>query len=259
MGLAGSSRTAPTVDAGLYSDGPTTGPRATFPAERPLLPRHRGLRSCSSGPRWTPPRPRSASRENIPPGSKVVGDDKFYFLVRRDGSDFQYLERGGTLAERVAYHAGHVRIRLPDHDLDEDSDILSAYRASTDLVKVGTVECPDPQQLDQVSALGSRSPDHVGRHPELRRDHLQAGPVTSTRCTRRHRPCDVAPCSAATATSGQLASCSSRSASTRRPQRDDPQVKQQRVDVRLQEAVGQRHDHQQGQRDQRRVAGRACT
>ena len=40
---------------------------------------------------------------NIPPGSKVVGDDKFYFLVRQAGSDFQYLERGGTLAERAKY------------------------------------------------------------------------------------------------------------------------------------------------------------
>lgn len=80
--------------------------------------------------------------ENIPPGSKVVGDDKFYFLVRQDGSDFQYLQRGGTLAERAKYHRDTYGFDYLITASDEDSDILRAYRESTDLAKVGTIGAP---------------------------------------------------------------------------------------------------------------------
>jgi 4-amino-4-deoxy-L-arabinose transferase-like glycosyltransferase len=94
---------------------------------------------------WPSLDPAPAARpidENIPPGSKVVGDDKFYFLVRRAGSDFQYLERGGTLAERVKYHKDTYGFEYLVTGLDEDSQILRAYRDGTDLVKVGRIETP---------------------------------------------------------------------------------------------------------------------
>jgi hypothetical protein len=80
--------------------------------------------------------------EDIPPGSRVIGDDKFYFLVRRAGSDFQYLERGGTLAERVAFHRNTYDFDYLITDLDERSATMDAYRASTVLVKVGAVDPP---------------------------------------------------------------------------------------------------------------------
>jgi 4-amino-4-deoxy-L-arabinose transferase-like glycosyltransferase len=81
-------------------------------------------------------------RDRIPPGSKVVGDDKFFFIVRRAGSDFQYMDRGGTLEERVKYHAGTYDFDYLVTDQDESSEALSAYRASTRLEKIGTIRTP---------------------------------------------------------------------------------------------------------------------
>ena len=86
-------------------------------------------------------------QRTIPPGSKVVGDDKFYFLVRRAGSDFQYMDRGGTLEERVRYHAGPYGFDYLVSDEDENSEVLSAYRASTALEKIGTVDVPAVSSL----------------------------------------------------------------------------------------------------------------
>jgi len=80
--------------------------------------------------------------ENIPPGSRVIGDDKFYFLVKQAGSDFQYLERGGTLAERVKYHRDTYGFEYIVTALDENSETLSAYRDGDDLEKVGEIEVP---------------------------------------------------------------------------------------------------------------------
>jgi hypothetical protein len=80
--------------------------------------------------------------ERIPPGSRVIGDDKFYFLVREAGSDFQYLERGGTLAERVKYHRDTYDFEYLITALDEKSDTLSAYLDSANLVKVGGIGAP---------------------------------------------------------------------------------------------------------------------
>ena len=40
----------------------------------------------------------------IAPGSKIVADDKYYYAVTGGRSQFQYYARGGTDAERVAYH-----------------------------------------------------------------------------------------------------------------------------------------------------------
>jgi 4-amino-4-deoxy-L-arabinose transferase-like glycosyltransferase len=83
----------------------------------------------------------------IPPGSKVVGDDKFYFLVREAGSDFQYLERGGTLAERARYHADDYGFDYLITSADENSEILSAYRNRADLVRAGEIDAPIVSRL----------------------------------------------------------------------------------------------------------------
>ncbi len=42
--------------------------------------------------------------KTIPTGSKVVADDKYFYAVVNDQSQFQYLFRGGTDAERAVYH-----------------------------------------------------------------------------------------------------------------------------------------------------------
>ena len=112
----------------------------------------------------------AASRiaENIPPGSKVVGDDKFYFLVRQAGSDFQYLERGGTLAERVEYHKDAYGFDYPHHqsgrELGHPARVSSEHRSGESRYN----RPPGSREVGQVSALASRSLDHVGLQHELR-------------------------------------------------------------------------------------------
>jgi len=94
---------------------------------------------------WPALDPAAAATEitaSIPPGSKVVGDDKFYFLVRQAGSDFQYLERGGSLAERAKYQTDSYRFDYLITASDENSDVLRAYRARADLAKVAAIDAP---------------------------------------------------------------------------------------------------------------------
>ena len=57
-------------------------------------------------------------------------------------SDFQYLERGGTLAERVKYHRDTYGFEYLVTALDENSETLSAYRDRDDLLKIGEIEVP---------------------------------------------------------------------------------------------------------------------
>jgi hypothetical protein len=81
----------------------------------------------------------------IPPGSRVVGDDKFYFVVRQTGSDFQYFERGGSIEERARFHADDYDLQYLVTDQGDASPLLEAYRREMPLVPVATIEAPtDP-------------------------------------------------------------------------------------------------------------------
>jgi 4-amino-4-deoxy-L-arabinose transferase-like glycosyltransferase len=80
-----------------------------------------------------------AVRTLLPPGAKVIGDDKFYFAVVRAGGDFQYWQRGGTVAARVAYHADDYRFDYLITNEDETSDLFRAYATGVPLVAVATL------------------------------------------------------------------------------------------------------------------------
>ncbi|MES2352822.1 MAG: glycosyltransferase family 39 protein [Pseudomonadota bacterium] len=80
----------------------------------------------------------------IPRGSTVIGDDKYYFAVKKNGSDFQYLWRGGSLSERIAYHKN---VYHPDFLItvnNGESETVKTYREKLNLVKVGAIETPTP-------------------------------------------------------------------------------------------------------------------
>jgi hypothetical protein len=78
----------------------------------------------------------------IPPGSRVVGDDKFYFAVRRAGSDFQYLQRGGTVDERAGYHRKPYDFQYLVTAEGDTSDLLRAYKREVPLVQIATISAP---------------------------------------------------------------------------------------------------------------------
>ncbi len=86
----------------------------------------------------------------IPPGSRVVGDDKFYFAVRRGDSDFQYLQRGGTVHQRARYHANDYGFQYLITAESDTSDVLRAYFREVPLVQVATISAPPEGELARV-------------------------------------------------------------------------------------------------------------
>lgn len=90
----------------------------------------------------------------IPPGSRVVGDDKYFFAVLRAGSEFQYAERGGTLAERVRYHKDVYDLQYLITSEPDTSDLVRAYSAGVPLVVVATIPAPpDSMTARWITAL----------------------------------------------------------------------------------------------------------
>lgn len=91
----------------------------------------------------------------IPSGSRVVGDDRFYFIVRRGGSDFQYAERGGTLEERVAYHRDVYRFEYLVTSQEDDAPMVQGYRSAVPLRLVAEVPAPPTTPLaERIVAIG---------------------------------------------------------------------------------------------------------
>jgi hypothetical protein len=86
----------------------------------------------------------AAIAKHIPVGSRVVGDDKYYYAVRKAGSDFQYLSRGGTPEERVTYHRDCYGAEYVISESDDQSALVQEYARNFPLIKVGTIPEPPP-------------------------------------------------------------------------------------------------------------------
>lgn len=90
-------------------------------------------------------------RALIPPGSKVVGDDKFYFAVRKADSDFQYLQRGGTPEERARYHVNDYGLQYLITAESDTSDVLRAYLQEIPWVQIATISAPRDERSPEAS------------------------------------------------------------------------------------------------------------
>src|SRR5262245_36672117 len=84
---------------------------------------------------------------HIPRGSRVVGDDKYFFAVRKAGSEFQYIGRGGTPEERVAYHRDVYHADYLITNRNDQSELIAEYARAFPLVKVGSIVEPPPSRL----------------------------------------------------------------------------------------------------------------
>jgi 4-amino-4-deoxy-L-arabinose transferase-like glycosyltransferase len=92
-------------------------------------------------------------KERIPAGSKVVGDDKYYYEIIRNKSAFQYMERGGTEQERAIYHthswkAGYLLTG------DTSSTIFRQYQKEANLIFAGEYS-PGRKSERQSEYVGS--------------------------------------------------------------------------------------------------------
>lgn len=87
----------------------------------------------------------------IPPGSKVIGDEVYYYSVLKSGSDFQYLNRGASTFQRYDYHVQEYKfqyavIRSPNQFEKE----FNYYNRNQELVEIGRIEMP------KLSPMGLR-------------------------------------------------------------------------------------------------------
>jgi hypothetical protein len=84
----------------------------------------------------SPDRAREFLARHVPPGAKVVGDEKYYFAARSLGAEFQYGSRGGSLEERVAYHNSVFPADFLITELSEESTLVQSYKRGLSLEKV---------------------------------------------------------------------------------------------------------------------------
>jgi hypothetical protein len=89
-------------------------------------------------------------RHVVPRNSRGVGDDQFYFAVLGSGSDFQYIERGGTLSERVSYHRDVYQFDYLITNRGGDSEIVQAYMRAVPLEKVAEIPASPTTRLAKV-------------------------------------------------------------------------------------------------------------
>lgn len=66
---------------------------------------------------------------NIPRGSRVVGDYKYYYAVIKNGSDFQFIDLGGTPKERLVYHLNAYKADFILTSPETKREILQTYTA----------------------------------------------------------------------------------------------------------------------------------
>ena len=94
----------------------------------------------------------------IPPGSRVVGDDKYYFAVKKAGSDFQYMQRGGSVEDRVTYQANAYDFQYLVTSDSDTAEVLDAYLKQVPLVPVATITTPADGALARfLTALAQRA------------------------------------------------------------------------------------------------------
>jgi 4-amino-4-deoxy-L-arabinose transferase-like glycosyltransferase len=121
---------------------------SVFAARTTLEMLQRGSRS--------PTEAEAVIRKLIPPGSRVVGDDKFYFAVRKAGSDFQYLQRGGSLQERVSYQRDVYDFQYLITNESDGSDLFRAYAGANPMVHLATIDTPADGRLARLLTAVAR-------------------------------------------------------------------------------------------------------
>jgi hypothetical protein len=91
----------------------------------------------------------------IPKGSRIIGDEAYYYVAIRNGSDFQYLDRGAAGHQRIQYHTEtynfqYLIVRNPVVNPIE----LNNYSSKIPLRKIGEIKTPaSPAMAVKLEAL----------------------------------------------------------------------------------------------------------
>lgn len=87
----------------------------------------------------------------IPPNAKVIGDDKYFYAVKKVGADFQYWLRSGSISEqqRIDYHKNDYDFDYLIADVEKHDLTFKAYSSQVTLVEIGKLENPTPNWLSR--------------------------------------------------------------------------------------------------------------
>jgi hypothetical protein len=66
--------------------------------------------------------------QNVPPGSVVAGDDRYYYAFIKNGCSFQFINRIGNLEARAQYHKNELKAQFIMLSIETDKEIVKAYR-----------------------------------------------------------------------------------------------------------------------------------
>lgn len=68
-------------------------------------------------------------KKHLPEGSRVVGDDRYYYACLQNNSDFQYMDRVHNHSTRARYHATEYQPNFLFISTQTPQQILEAYKA----------------------------------------------------------------------------------------------------------------------------------
>lgn len=100
----------------------------------------------------------------IPEGSRVIGDEAYYYTAVRNKCEFQYIDRGASGFQRLDYHVNdfdfeYIILRNPVSNPTE----FSHYQSAVPLRKIGEINSSDPSPFIRhfeyiLKKLGSAVP-----------------------------------------------------------------------------------------------------
>ncbi len=92
--------------------------------------------------------------QHIPPNSRVIGDDAYYYAVLKAGSDFQYLIRGSHGPRRRQYHLDEYRFQylvVSEQAGRNTTNAQKYYGEKVDWKKIASFRAPE--QNSNIQAL----------------------------------------------------------------------------------------------------------
>jgi hypothetical protein len=95
--------------------------------------------------------------DNIPSGSKVVGDALYFYAVKKSGSDYQFFDKYATLEIREQRHRedfNYDYIIITEQSLKQEPEAVALYLENAEFKKVVELKIAPSVLCQKISALG---------------------------------------------------------------------------------------------------------
>ena len=124
----------------------------------------KAIQSLGAFPQHDPAPVKKWIDKHLPPNSKVVGDDRFYYACVRQQSDLQYIYRPQTAAKRALYHAKNYK---PDYLLlcnETKTETIKEYRKR--FIFEETLHFTPPDRNKTIDQILKKLPGYINTNYE---------------------------------------------------------------------------------------------